>query len=557
MEHRMEKPLCSCFQSHARSIGLWLFILICALAGSAVAEPVRIDSGLIEGATSGNKPVIRIFKGIPYAAAPVGNLRWREPQPVAPWTGVRSTTTFGPHAMQGHLFSDMEFRDAGQSEDCLFLNVWTPAASAGKKLPVMVWIHGGGFQAGSGSEPRQDGEQLAKLGVVVVNINYRLGVFGFLAHPELTQESGHNASGNYGLLDQVAALRWVQRNIAAFGGDPKNVTIFGESAGSFSVCGLMATPLARGLVQRAIGESGGMFHTAFRPKEDDSLQSNEARGMQFANALGAKSLAELRALPADAVLQASLASGSPSFREIIDGYVFKKAVSAIFAAGEQSHVPLLAGWNSDEVRVYQTFGSKRPTRDSFVAQVREQFGAAADAALKLYPASNDNEAVLSAGDLADDLFIGYSTWKWIEAHRTSGTSPVYRYLFEEPVPPVPGTVVNGAVPTAKDIGARHAGEIEYVFGQLDTVNSAWQPADHKISAAMMKYWTNFARTGNPNGPGLPKWPRYKAAAGNPVLHLGTNIHAEPETRRARWEFLDTPVAKTNQSPESSVPAPKN
>ena len=540
----MGTPQRSCFHSGSQSIGLWLCILIFALVGSASAEPIRIDSGLIEGTTSGGKPAIRIFKGIPYSAAPVGNLRWREPQPVVPWTGVRSATTFGPHAMQGRLFSDIEFRDAGQGEDCLYLNVWAPA---GKKLAVMIWIHGGGFQAGSGSEPRQDGEQLAKLGVVVVNINYRLGVFGFLAHPELTQESGHNASGNYGLLDQVAALRWVQRNIAAFGGDPRNVTIFGESAGSFSVCGLMATPLTRGLFQRAIGESGAFFQTPHKTPEDDSLHPSEQRGVKFATALGVKTLAELRALPADTVLQGALTGGDWSFRPTIDGYFFPKAVSAVFAAGEQGHVPLLAGWNSDEVRVYQTFGSRRPTRESFVAQVHEQFGSAAEAALALYPASNDDEAVRSAGDLADDLFIVYSTWKWIEMHRATGASPVYRYLFEEPVPPVPGTIVNGATPTARDIGARHAGEIEYVFGQLDSANAPWQPVDRKISETMMKYWTNFARTGNPNGPSVPKWPRYKASAGNPVLHLGAKIHVEPETQRARWEFLDTPAVKTLKS----------
>jgi para-nitrobenzyl esterase len=543
----MEKPLRSCFHSHARSVGLRLFIIIFALAGSAVAEPVHIDSGLIEGTTSGEKPAIRNFKGIPYAAAPVGNLRWREPQSVVPWTGVRSATTFGPHAMQGHLFSDMEFRDAGQSEDCLYLNVWTPAPTAGKKLPVMVWIHGGGFQAGSGSEPRQDGEQLAKLGVVVVNFNYRLGVFGFLAHPELTQESGHGASGNYGLLDQIAALRWVQRNIAAFGGDPKNVTIFGESAGSASVCGLMATPLARGLFHRAIGESGAFFQTQYKILEDDSPREHEERGLKFANSVGATTLAELRALSADAILQAALAASGGTFRPFTDGYFFPKPVSAIFAAGEQNHVPLLAGWNSDEVRVYQTFGTKRPTRESFVAQLREQFGARADAALALYPANTDDEAVRSAGDLADDLFIVYSTWKWIEAQRATGASPVYRYLFEEPVPPVPGTIINGATPTARDIGARHAGEIEYVFGQLDSSTSPWQPVDRKLSEAMMKYWTNFARTGNPNGPGVPKWPRYKAAAGNPVLHFGAQIHAELETQRSRWEFLDTPAKKTPEA----------
>jgi para-nitrobenzyl esterase len=305
--------------------------------------------------------------------------------------------------------------------------------------------------------------------------------------------------------------------------------------------------LTRGLFHRAIGESGAFFQTQYKILEDDSLREHEQRGVKFATAVGAATLAELRALPADAILQAALADDSGAFRPFTDGYFFPKPVSAIFAAGEQSHVPLLAGWNSDEVRVYQTFGTKRPTRESFVAQLREQFGTRADAALALYPANTDDEAVRSAGDLADDLFIVYSTWKWIEAHRATGASPVYRYLFDEPVPPVPGTIINGATPTARDVGARHAGEIEYVFGQLGSSNSPWQPADLKISETMMKYWTNFARTGNPNGPGVPKWPRYKAAAGNPVLHLGPQIRAELETRRSRWEFLDTPAKKTAEA----------
>jgi para-nitrobenzyl esterase len=416
--------------------------------------------------------------------------------------------------------------------------VWTPAKSAKERLPVMVWVYGGGFQAGSASEPRQDGENLAKKGVVVVSFNYRLGVFGFLSHPELTRESGRGASGNYGLLDQVAALGWVQKNIAAFGGDPRNVTIFGESAGSFSVSALMASPLAKGLFHRAIGESGAFFGVGDQGLGQRSLADAEGLGTKFATAVGAKSLAELRAKPADELLRAVMADPSLQFTPNIDGYMLPKDVSSIYAEGRQSHVPLLAGWNADEIRVYVVHGKARPTAQSFSEQTRARFGERADALLKLYPAGSDEEAVRSAGDLAGDLFIGYATWKWIEMHAETGRSPVYRYSFDRKIPVAPGTEINGAPATGEDVGARHAGEIEYVFGTLKTVNAPMQPEDWKLSDAMMSYWTNFARTGDPNSGSLPAWPGYDKRGGYPVMHLDREIRSAPEMHRERFEFFD-------------------
>jgi para-nitrobenzyl esterase len=522
----------------------WTLLLLGALLASAVAvgAQVRTDAGLVEG-TTGTDPSIRVFKGIPYAAPPVGDLRWREPHPVKPWTGVRKATEFGPRAMQGRIFADMVFRDNGPSEDCLYLNVWTPAKSAKERLPVMVWLYGGGFQAGGSSEPRQDGEALAKKGVVVVSMNYRLGVFGFMAHPELTKESGRNASGNYGLLDQVAALRWVHKNIAAFGGDPKNVTIFGESAGSASVSALVATPLTKGLITRAIGESGAFFAVGDQGLAAQSLAASEQNGVKFATALGAKSIAELRAKPADEVLKAALADQSYRFGPNVDGYLFPTDAPSIYATGKQAHIPLLAGWNADEIRVYSTFGKAKPTAQSFTAQVRSQFGDSADALLKLYPASTDEEAVRSAGDLAGDLFIAWGTWKWIEMQNQTGGAPVYRFRFEQAVPVPSGTVINGEPATSKDVGARHAGEIEYVFGALKSTNAPFQPEDVKLSDLMLSYWSNFAKTGDPNGPGLPTWPRYEKGTGYQVMHLVTDAHAAPETNRDRYEFLDAYTTK--------------
>ncbi len=310
--------------------GLAIVTLLCA--GTRAADQVRTDSGSVEGAASAHGKV-RIFKGIPYAAPPVGDLRWKAPQPAAHWAGVKKATKFGAHCVQGNIYGDMAFRDGGPSEDCLYLNVWTPAKSAEAHLPVMVWIHGGGFAAGAASEARQDGEVLAKKGVVVVSFNYRLGIFGFFAHPELSKESGHGASGNYGLLDQVAALQWVQKNIAAFGGDPENVTIFGESAGSFSVSALMASPLAQGLFERAIGESGAFFgHSLFLKK----LEQSESGSAKFADGIGASNLAALRAKPAAELLAAASKKDAIQFLPIIDGYFLSDSVRRFTQAGNKA-----------------------------------------------------------------------------------------------------------------------------------------------------------------------------------------------------------------------------
>lgn len=512
-------------------------LVIVCVAATAGAQ-VRIDTGTIQGSTEQDGKV-RAYKGIPFAAPPVGDLRWKEPQPAAKWDGVRDATKFGARCVQAPVFGDMVFRDEA-SEDCLFLNVWTPATTPAAKLPVMVWIYGGGFQAGSTSEPRQDGRLLATKGVVVVSMNYRLGIFGFFAHPELTKESGRQASGNYGLLDQLAALQWVRRNIAAFGGDPGNVTIFGESAGSFAVSALMASPLAKGLFGRAIGESGAFFTTGPQTLAPKSLSASEKNGQEFAaTALQADSLAALRGKSADALLGAVMKGGQAfRFSPTVDGYMLPEEPAAVFAAGGQARVPLLAGWNADEVRGGVVLGKERPTARSFPEQARRRFGDRADALLKLYPAATDAEALQSAADLASDMFISYSTWKWLEVHRETSGQPSYRYRFDRKIPVAPGTTINGVEATAEDIGARHAGEIEYVFGTLDSVKGvSWTADDRKLSDLMMSYWTNFAKTGNPNASGLPEWTRYTKPV-NPVMHLDVLSTATPDQQRARYEFLD-------------------
>ncbi len=516
-------------------------MLMAALGWSDVANAqVKTTTGTVRGtATEDGK--IRIFKGIPYAAAPVGELRWKDPRPVAPWDGVRDATDIGAHCVQGPIFGDIKFSRPA-SEDCLNLNIWTPASTADERLPVMVWIHGGGFQAGAGPEPRHDGEAFAKKGVVLVTFNYRLGVFGFMAHPELTRESGRNASGNYGLMDQVAALRWVKDNIAAFGGDPGNVTIFGESAGSFSVSALMASPVARGLFHKAIGESGAYFTAGSGTLALQSLSTTEQQGMKFATKIGAESLAALRAKSSEELLKAALPI-QPWFAPNLDGYVLTEDVYATYAAGKQAHVPLLAGWNADEVRAGIVLAKRKPTAQSFSADVRKRFAEQADAILKVYPAANDAEALESAAALGSDTFIGQATWKWIEMHAGTGGAPVYRYSFDRKIPVAPDANVNGVSATSRDIGARHAGEIEYVFGALDSIkNVAWEPSDRKLSDAMTAYWANFARTGDPNGAGLPAWPRYEPKDPR-ILHLDETIRVAPDSNRPRYEAIDVYVDK--------------
>jgi para-nitrobenzyl esterase len=522
-----------------------------SLSSRAAPDQVRTDAGLIRGKAADNHGV-RAFLGIPFAAPPVGLLRWKAPQPVVPWQGVREAVEFGPRPMQGPIYSDMVFRDKGPSEDCLYLNVWTPAKSADARLPVMVWIYGGGYRAGGTSEPRQDGGYLATKGVVVVSMNYRLGVFGFFSYPELSAESGRG-SGNYGIMDQTEALRWVQRNIAAFGGDPGNVTIFGESAGSYSVSVLMATPTARGLFQKAIGESGSMVGTRRIPAHVAELAAAEKNGREFAASAGATNLAALRSLSSEQILEAAMADKSIKEGIVVDGYVLTTDVRTIYAEGKEARVPLLAGWNADESRVYAVAGNKRPTAKSFEAQVRAEYGELAGAVLRLYPAKTDEEAVRSAGDLDGDRFIVSSTWNWVDLHQRTG-APVYRYLFDRQIPVAPGTKVNGVPVTAADVGAPHAGEIPYVFHALASNPSiSWQPTDWNLSETLETYWTNFAKTGNPNGRGVPHWPRYLAKENFPVMHLGAEVRPAPEQHRTRHAFWDAaPIAAPVINPAAAA-----
>lgn len=514
-----------------------LSLLLTQAVAARAADQVKISSGTLQGFTVPHSN-IRAFLGIPFAAPPVGRLRWRAPQPVKPWKGVRKAVAFAPRCMQLRIFSDMIFRDNGPSENCLYLNVWTPAKSAGVHLPVMVWIFGGGFQAGSTSEPRQDGRNLAKKGVVVVSCNYRLGIFGFFSDPALTRESPHHASGNYGLMDQIAALRWVKKNIAAFGGNPDNVTIFGESAGSWSVSDLMASPLAKGLFQKAIGESGADFGAAPGLHTPLSLAQSEKAGSRFARSIGAKSLSALRAIPANKLLKEA---AKEQLWPTIDGYVLPQPLNAIFAEGQQSHVPLLAGWNKDE-NMGNVYSKKTPpTAANLVKAIKLHFGPEAKEALEFYPHSTPAEARQSTEALASDFFTVYVTWKWLEMANKTGNSPVYHYLFTRTPPEPPGAMA-GSVPLIK-LGARHSAEIPYVFGVLKLLKAPWQPVDFKISDAMMTYWTNFAKTGNPNGSGLPHWPRYDAADNHQVMILGPHIHARPARHQKRLEFIDSYVTR--------------
>jgi para-nitrobenzyl esterase len=515
------------------------FLLIAvALASTAMAaDQVKIHSGTLEGTFNADSS-LRIFRGIPFAAPPVGDLRWRPPQPVKPWKGVRKAVEFGPRCVQGKVFGDIVSRGPEMSEDCLTLTVWTPPRAKAKGLPVYVWFYGGGFAAGSSDEPRYDGESFAKHGIVVVNANYRLGIFGFFAHPELTKESPHKASGNYGLLDQVAALEWVHRNIAAFGGDPNKVTIGGESAGSLSVSALMASPLSRHLFQQAIGESGAFFGQ-INGRGQLSLAEAEKQGADFAASLGGKNLAGLRAMSsADLLREASKKNSGFGFWPIVDGYFLPTDVPSIFAQGKQSQVPLLAGWNADEIRMAVLMAKEKPNAKTFAEQLRRQFGPRADAALKVYGASTDEEAFRSAGDLASDQFIVFGTWKWIDVQAASGNA-VYRYEFDRRVP-IPEAAKGTGL---KSFGSPHAAELEYVFTTLDSKKADWQPEDYQVAKTMNAYWANFIKTRDPNGPGLAKWPQYGQT--NEVMHLNVECQAKPEGHRDRYEFLESVPTAAN------------
>ncbi len=510
---------------------------LCAAAAVALAPPafagnpliVKTDKGKVQGKMSWDGQA-RAFLGIPYAAPPVGPLRWKPPQPAAKWHDTRPASSFGSRCYQQEIYDDMVFRDPGQSEDCLTLNVWTPAAQNGK-LPVMVWIYGGGFTGGGTSEPRQDGEHLTRNGVVVVSMNYRLGIFGFLATADLAAEDPHHAAGNYGLMDELAAIQWVRHNIEKFGGDPNNITIFGESAGSFAVSAQMASPLAKGMFAHAIGESGGAF--ASKELSFPPLEKAEQANADFIRRAGADpGLKAMRAMSSEDILKIGQAKGlgSVPFEPDTDGYFLPQSVSAIFAAGQQAKVPLIAGWNQDEGTSSIVEHPDRAGISGLKATAAKEFGTRADDFLKVYRAGNDDEATRAAEDFSGDNFLVYSTWAWLEAQVKSGL-PAYRYLFAQPSPGDPFHPVTA--------GAFHSDEIEYVFGNLDSRKGAkFTPEDYKLSDLMQTYWTNFARTGDPNAGAAPHWPAYDAAGNWQVMRLnGADSAAVPDPHRDRYLFL--------------------
>ncbi len=528
--------------------------LTVVLPAFAAQDHVKTASGILEG-TGPQASGVREFKGVPFAQPPVGNLRWTAPQPVAAWKGVRQAKEFGPRCMQQPIFGDMGFRSNGMSEDCLYLNIWTPAKSGNEKLPVMVYFFGGGFRAGDGSEPRYDGESMATKGIVAVTVNYRLGVFGFLAHPELTKESPHRASGNYALLDQNAALQWVHRNIAAFGGDPGKVTIAGESAGSIAVSAQMASPLSKDLIAGAIGESGSILGTL----APVPLAAGEEEGVKFAAVMGKSDVASLRAFGAGEILEAAGKRGAPRFSPVIDGYFFPEWPAAIFAAGKQAHVPLLAGWNSEEMNARSVLRQDDPTPENLEKAIHRLYGAHGAEVAKEYSAANNDEARDLATELASAIFIAYSTWKWIDLSGKTGGKPAYRYYYSRPRPamkPEMGNVTaglaggvvraQGAAPAARPTprGAVHSAEIEYALGNLESNKVyVWSPEDYKVSALMEQYFANFIKTGNPNGPDLSKWPASNSGDSVQFLHIDVNTRAETAQHEGRYQVLDRLAAQ--------------
>ena len=485
--------------------------------GDDVTLQVNTQYGILEGFEEDG---VKKFLGVPFAQAPVGELRWKAPQPLQPWEGVREAKAFGADPMQLDIFGDMAFRGAGRSEDCLYLNIWTTAATTADNLPVLIYFNGGGLMAGSGSEPRYDGSAMAKQGVIGVTANYREGVFGYFAHPELTAASDYKGSGNYGFLDQVAAIKWVKENIAAFGGDPNRITIVGESAGSFSVSLLMCSPLSKGLIAGAMLSSGAEV----MPNKPATLAEAEAAGIDALKGAGIASLADAMALSADS-LQKVLPPRGMS-RVVIDGYFMKESADNVFEKNEQAQVPLLAGWNSLEGHPAQALQGQAPTLANFKNAMKAQFGDMTDEILTAYGITADEDVLSQKGlDLASDLFTGFPTRKACDYHAKTSGQPVYRYHYMHPRPQVSAKMGDKTAALAGGVrektaeekkaeaqqpaiapGAVHSADIEYAMGTLDTNEYYdWQKEDYDISKLFLSYYANFCKTGNPNGTGLPQW----------------------------------------------------
>ena len=482
-----------------------------------VTLQVKTQYGILEGFEQDG---VKKFLGVPFAQAPVGELRWKAPQPLQAWDGIREAKNFGDDPMQPNIFGDMSFRGPARSEDCLYLNIWTTAATTADALPVLIYFNGGGLMAGSGSEPRYDGSSIAKEGVIGVTANYREGVFGFFAHPELTAASEYKGSGNFGFLDQVAAIKWVKENIAAFGGDPDKITIVGESAGSFSVSLLMCSPLSKNLIAGAMLSSGAEVF----PYEPASQADAEAAGAELLKKAGIASLADAMAMNADSLQKMLPPRGMATL--VLDGYFMTESADAVFEKGEQAQVPLLAGWNSLEGHPSQSLQGQAPTLQNYKNAMKAQFGDMTDEIFEAYGLATDEDVLSQKGlDLASDLFTGFPTWKVCDYHAKTSSQPVYRYHYMHPRPQVSakmgdkvGALAGGvrektaeekkaaAQQPAIAPGAVHSADIEYAMGTLDTNEYYdWQDEDYAISKLFLSYYANFCKTGNPNGEGLPKW----------------------------------------------------
>jgi para-nitrobenzyl esterase len=485
-------------------LALIVSFIMTATAFAAIQDPVALDTGLVSGAP-GSNPEVRVFKGIPFAAPPVGSLRWSPPQPPQPWSEVRQASEFGPRCMQGRGGGD----DATVSEDCLYLNVWTAADSPAERRPVIIWSYGGSLRSGSGSQLQYDGEALARKGVVFVTYNYRLGMFGFFSHPELTKESPHNASGNYGLMDLIAALEWIQRNITAFGGDPDRVTLMGESAGASLVACTITSPRAKGLFHRAIAQSTGCTGTSRIGSPLTTLHEAEEQGLRLATSMGAPSLSQLRALSADEILRRG-----EGMRVIVDGWNILDDWLATLKQGRQSDVNLLLGSNKDE-GTFPIFGVPNGSPEEFISRSRQQFGELAGTYLRFYPAGSTAESDTSQLAAFRDL-VFWNLRTWASYQMTTGTATSYLYFFTREPPVAPGQ---------RSRGASHTAEIPYAFNNLHLENRPWTEVDYKLAEIMSSYWVNFAATGDPNGPGLPLWPRYSTESERAVMILGDTVEA--------------------------------
>lgn len=498
---------------------------------SAGNPQVKVAEGVLEGTLESG---LKIFRGIPFAQPPVGDLRWKAPQEVKPWTGVREAKKFGDDPMQGNPFGDMGFNAEKKSEDCLYLNIWTPAKSASDGLPSVIYFNGGGLYAGSGSEPRYSGEAMAREGIISITANYREGIFGFFAHPELSAETTYGGSGNWGFLDQVAAIKWVHDNIAAFGGDPSQITIVGESAGSMSVSALIATPLTKGLFSKAMASSGSVTAGTIPTQEEA-----DALGVAKLKEMGVKNIAEARAMSAEDLLVKSNINGVPTYN--VDGYFFPEQPSAIYEKGLQQKVPLLVGRNSAEMTPLMFLMGRPATLENIRPVMAATFGDKVDQAMALYGFVSDADVLGKPGyDFASDLFIAYSTWKFGYLHAKTSGQPVYRYYFSKPRPAMAmqGVVAElaGGVRKVDDDapvvqappvfnGAAHSADIEYAMGTLPTNRVYdWQPEDYYVSAQFLSFYANFIKSGNPNGLGLPDWHTINGKEFPPQMIIDVDSH---------------------------------